>query len=209
MSRTYMKENIDKFITQLKDSFNSIFPPFPDPNKPKEISINRQRTLVKPRPLSVQERYLLLEDQEQLDEIFIKIRDHIYGAIDEVQQSNVNQFQAPVIYREKGKFPSNRPYFYLKPFNKTGWLFERSGTGWLISRAEKIIGRDLFLRAQDPWDTVAVYSFLNNQSQEISSGRETGKGYPRVSSRQMGQELISLLVYKQKIINTLNLFAQD
>ena len=110
-----MRENVTKFISQLKDSFNNIFPSFPEPPKRPSISLNKQGTLVRPRPLSVQERYSLLEDQQALDENFIKVRDHIYSSIDEAQQASVNQFQAPVVYREKGKFPSKRLYFYLKP----------------------------------------------------------------------------------------------
>ena len=88
------------------------------------------------------------------------------------------------LFIEKGRIADGRAYFYIKPKDLSGWLFERSGRGWTVSRCEKIGSQDLFLRKGETIDIVAV---------EEDSPRE----FPRVSSSMLGWDPVSLRVYKQ------------
>jgi hypothetical protein len=88
------------------------------------------------------------------------------------------------LFIEKGHIGDGRAYFYIKPKDLSGWLFERSGKGWTVSRCEKIGAQDLFLRKGETVDVVAV---------DETSPRE----FPRVSSSILGWDPVSLRVYKQ------------
>lgn len=185
---------------------------------PKAKPVNRAgrsselaRPAVRPRPLSLEDRYRPMVETRDLDDIFLRLRQNLYGAADDLvamheplRQSRrgpvqrrdlspaataVNRQAGPakVILREAGRLGGQRAYFYLKPLNETGWLFERSGAGWVVSRAEKIVGRDTFLRQGEPWDIVSLHEAVD------------GQGTIRVNSRRVGAELVPFSVYETKL----------
>ena len=88
------------------------------------------------------------------------------------------------LFVEKGRIEDGRAYFYIKPKDLCGWLFERSGKGWTVSRCEKTGTQDLFLRKGETVDIVAV-------------AEDSSREFPRVSSSMLGLDPVSLRVYKQ------------
>ena len=97
-------------------------------------------------------------------------------------------FAAPGFVRESGKLAPGRPYFFLKPLNSRGWLFERSGRGWVVTPAEKIVDRDLFLRDEEPFDIVTLYLARDSAV------------FPRVKAKSFGGALLSFAVYEQRLL---------
>jgi hypothetical protein len=97
------------------------------------------------------------------------------------------------MFREAGRLAPNRAYFYLKPQNQQGWLFERSGAGWVVTPADKIVAQDLFLRGTETLDHVALY---------LAKDRP---GVPRVKSRAAGEDLLALAVYEGRLMQQLGL----
>ena len=150
-------------------------------------SVESRVALVKPRPVSLEQRYALLDQSEQADEIFIKLKQRLYNAIDDRQSG-------PTVFRESGRLAPGRPYFYLKAAGEKGVLCERTGAGWVISRAEKIVDRNLFLREGEPVDAVELY---------VAGDRAT---LPRVRSQTLGDGLLAMAVYEQKLRQQLGVF---
>ncbi len=141
-----------------------------------------------------QSRFVLAELSAVPDRYFDRIRRLIFRHLDEARaKAQSGALRAPLMFRESGKLNENRPYFFLKPPGEPGWLFERAGTGWVISRCEKIHGMGTFIRRTDPWDIVNV--FVSGDGEEAV----------RVASQRDGGELISVLVYEQKILAALGL----
>ena len=69
-----------------------------------------------------------------------------------------------------------------------GYLFEMTQRGWVISRAEKIINLDRFMRQLVAWDHVVLY-----ESSELN-------GTLRVKAEQWGDDLVSLPLYEDAMI---------
>lgn len=152
----------------------------------------RRRPLVANRPGRLEDRYQVVDGlggEGLSDEAFWRLRDKLYAAID----SSTSTKSGRIVHREAGRIAPSRPYFYLKPAGDRGWLFERSGAGWVVSRAEKISLQNLFLRDGDPVDAVSLYA---------ASDRPT---FPRVKSRALGGELLSLAIYEQRTAERLGL----
>lgn len=145
--------------------------------------------LVKARPTTLEQRYQLLDHTELADEIFGRLKRRVVAAVDGKDKGP----QAVTGLIEAGRLAPGRPYFFYKPLSKKGWLFERSGAGWVISRAEKIVAQDLFLRDGDPIDAVSLYMASDQ------------RGYPRVRSAVMGGDLLSLAVYEQRVLQQVGL----
>lgn len=159
----------------------------------------RKNRLVQSRPASLEQRYLLLDDQENGsgigDEIFGRLQQRFFQMANQGLTDRAGQ---RVIYKEKGRMAPNRPYFYLKPHGATGLLFERSGPGWVVSRAEKIVDRDLFLREGPVLEHANVFlARSDDQSQRPS--------LPRIKSDQLGNDLLAFSVYEQKLLRHLGL----
>ncbi len=151
----------------------------------KSVAPERQRrTLVKSRPLSLEQRYELLDHEELGDEVFLRLKDKIFAAA-----KSRRPFMSPGFLTEAGRVAPGRPYFFVKPMNGRGWLFERSGKGWVVTSAEKIVGRDLFLRSETPVDVVSLY---------LARDRAV---FPRVKSNVFGSDLLSFSVYEQRLMN--------
>ena len=131
--------------------------------------------------------YSLAEDEIDVDRVFARLRDYCYARFLETRQTGYDEFvpQAPSLFWESGKLEPGRAYFYLKKHNEIGWLFERSGYGWVISRCEKIVEQSLFMRREEAWDLVNLYK-LDGPFEHY-----------RVASEKTGGQLISFLLYRK------------
>lgn len=127
-------------------------------------------------------------DAVQLDQMFAELRLRVYEKLDQKEKSlqatrsGSGRGSIGGVYREFGKLPGERSYFFVKGFGSLGWLFERSGSGWVVSRAEKIIGRNLFIRKGEAWDFVSVLSSQANEdirilSKQLSAGPLSSEVY--------------------------------
>ena len=144
--------------------------------------------LVKSRPAHLEQRYAVQEDGRRVDKAFGVIRDSLIDMTEEVSASARRGGRGKIVFREAGKTAEGRRYAFFKPMSDFGWLMERTGAGWRISRAEKIVDRDFFLRSNaEPWDVAVLYE------------DPSGEGQPRVKSLRFGTNLIALEVYQDKL----------
>jgi hypothetical protein len=155
-----------------------------------------RKPLVAPRPATLEQRYELVEGTELTDVVFRRLQRRLYEAADGKQAPRTRVRRAAML-REAGRIGGAppRPYFFLKPLDRTGWLFERSDTGWVVARADKITERDLFLRRGEAVDVATLFVARDSA------------GFPRVRSPLFGGELLALAVYEQKLIDHLGLQA--
>ena len=145
--------------------------------------------LMKSRPTSLSMNYILMDDQGRVDELFLRMRRYLYQSTEQLAHRDPKRV---MVLREAGRVAPNRPYFYLKSLNQRGWLFERSGSGWVVSRAEKIVSQDTFIRSHEAWDTVNIFTAAD------------GESLPRVSSPRLGAELVSFAVYEEMLLQHLD-----
>ena len=113
----------------------------------------------------------LSESRGEEDEYFEHLRQTIFwecAGVSDIPRDGVNRSRA-IFICESGWVDPGRRYFYLKPFGSPGWLFERSGAGWVVSRSEKIVSRDLFLRRGSPWDVVTLFKRPGGQRLRVAS----------------------------------------
>ncbi len=151
------------------------------PRRQAKVATERpapRKTLVKSRPQSLEQRYELLDHEELGDEIFLRLKAKIFDSVPKAGY-----------LREAGRLAPGRPYFFVKPLGAKGYLFERSGKGWVVTPAEKIVGRDLFLRDQNPLDVVSLF---------LAKDRVA---FPRVKSARGGDALLAFSVYEQRLLN--------
>ena len=137
------------------------------------------------------QRYELIRQNTTADRYFDRLQNTLYDFLQHVQNSENTNLYSPSeeqIFWESGKLNPGRPYFFLKPLNESGWLFERSGLGWTISFCEKIVHQNLFLRRYEAWDITNLYMPVE------------GTEYCRVSSSLFGEQLVSFKIYERKII---------
>lgn len=146
------------------------------------------RELVKRRPSSLDQKYHLLTDDGMCDEFFLRLRRRVYHAIDVAGMT---------AHRESGRLSTGRPYFYVKPFNQSGWLFERSSSGWVVAQAEKLSVADTFLRDRTLFDQASVLV------------PEDPERLPRIRSATLGDEMISVALYEKRILETLGLGGKE
>ncbi|MFK7823136.1 MAG: hypothetical protein AB8G05_03205 [Oligoflexales bacterium] len=132
-------------------------------------------------------QYILAEDEADVDRVFDRLRSYCYARFLETRETASDESlpEAPSLFWESGKLEPGRSYFYLKKHNEIGWLFERSGYGWVISRCEKIVGQSLFMRREEAWDLVNLYK-LDGPFEHY-----------RVASEKTGGQLISFLLYRK------------
>lgn len=149
----------------------------------------RDNRLVKSRPVSLEDQYHLLENEAQIDQAFERIREHFFTA---VEVNHLRNPQAHAYHCEHGKFSATRRYFYIKPPAETGWLFERSGYGWVVSRADKIVSQSLFLRSNEASDAVTVY-------------KRDGSELVRLFSQAMQPNFVAIPVYQQTLLRWMGL----
>lgn len=133
--------------------------------------------------------YTLSEDPSLADNYFELLKDTIFKVFASSHKSH-NTNNQKRFFCESGWIDINRRYFYLKPLDQQGWLFERSGFGWVVSRSEKIVLDDLFLRKSDPLDIVTLFLMR-------------GMTRPRVASRLINEEVVSFSHYEELLIKYL------
>lgn len=127
--------------------------------------------------------------KDEADQYFESLRKAIYTGLDQDRKVERSSVLPPKLFTERGKLESGRSYFFLKPKDEPGWLFERSGPGWTISRCEKISEQNLFLREREAWDIVTLYSpHLRHSSL-------------RVKSKRAGDDVLSFPVYQKMMVD--------
>jgi hypothetical protein len=143
------------------------------------------------KPATLEQRYEPIDYPPLSDEVFVRLKKRIYQELDRYARQPASR----AVFRESGKLSTGRPYFYLKPAGEIGWLFERNGSGWLVSPAEKDAVRDLFVREREVFDHAELY---------LAKDRAT---MPRVKAPGLGsgEGLLSLPVYEQKLLQRLGL----
>jgi hypothetical protein len=144
------------------------------------------QNLVKSSSRTLSESYSRNLDKPELDAVFMRMRRNLWRAVQIVESTKGKALAT----RETGKLASGQPYFYLKPFGYQGWLFERSDSGWVICRAEKIHTADTFIRSEFAWD---IANCLTDEAYEAT---------PRINSSRFELRLVSLSLYEEKIINS-------
>lgn len=157
----------------------------------REVGIAKRAPydLIKSRPVSLQNKYQVDSNEQRVDEVFSRLRTYL---VERVETLNKQHRSPLVVFKEAGRFPDGRPYLFFKPANQRGWLIERQGAGWIVTRAEKIIDRALFLRGtQDVWDSVVLYSSEQSNS-------------PRISSSKFGGDLLAFTLYEQRFAEALS-----
>lgn len=147
-------------------------------------------SLIKSRPASLEQRYRLVEDEDFGNEVFGRLQQRFFTLANQGLTDRAGQ---RIVYKERGRMAPGRPYFYLKPHGAPGLLFERSGPGWVVSKAEKIVDRDLFLRDGPVLEHANV--FLADDRAPL----------PRIKSESLGSELLAFAVYEQKLLRHLGL----
>ena len=132
-----------------------------------------------------QTNYTLTSEKNYVERYFQRLCHSLIHKV-QAKYKKDNQPFGPVI--ETGWIQNDYRYFFLKKANNQGWLFEQSETGWLVSRSEKIVKDDTFVRKGAAWDIVSIYRSSNPHIDcRVSSGELT-KG-----------EVVSYLVYENKI----------
>lgn len=159
----------------------------------KKAALERPKALIKARPASLEQNYLMAEDGVLPDEAFSRLRSDLFQTINDNQGTLTRR---RTIFKEAGRLPGGRPYFFLQPADERGFLFERTGSGWVVSRADKIIERGLFLRDYEVIDQVNLFYALD------------GRTYPRVRSVGPRSELLSFAIYEQRLKQTLGLAGE-
>jgi hypothetical protein len=152
----------------------------------------RGREIVVSRaPLSV-DRYRIDDNPRDVEETFNRVVSGLMELCDRLSMDARRGLPGRVILREQGSTEDGRSYLFMKPMNEHGWLMEKSAVGWRISRAEKIVGQNLFLRSNEaPWDMATLWS------------DEKGEGLRRVSSSRVGKDLLSISEYERRLVESL------
>ena len=147
---------------------------------------------VKPRPAHLAKRsYVLLDNGAEVDMLFFRLRDGLLRSLG----IDLGSGHMPVgnrIRAETGNLHGQRPYFFLDPWEETGWLVEKTPTGFLIAPADKIVERETFMRGS-AWDVVNIFK-PDNQD-----------GLYRLSSQRCGDKLMSLALYQDYLVKELKL----
>ena len=147
------------------------------------------RDLVVSKPLPVADRYRINADPRAVEDLFSRIVGRLMELSDRLSMDARRGLPGNVILREQGSTEDGRSYLFMKPMNEHGWLIEKSRTGWRISRAEKIVGQNLFLRSnEDPWDLVTLWS------------DPKGQLLNRVRSERFGNELLTVSEYERRLM---------
>lgn len=152
--------------------------------KIKGLNCNTSDSPLK-RPVSTptqhpESRYRLVSHPKDRDAGFARIEERIFRIHQKLSKQPNSRPKTSFV--EKGRLESKHRYIYLKPQGDFGWLVEESNTGLVVSRSEKIVGKDTFLRRGDPWDIANLYC---SDSLPI----------PRISSQQTGKKIISIAMY--------------
>lgn len=122
---------------------------------------------------------------EEVDVLFEQLKDSVFELLNSDSETGQR-----AVFCESGWLSPGRRYFYIKPRSQDGWLFERSGQGWIIAQCDKIVARDTFIRRGEAWDKITISRFR-------------GAHCPRVNSHRLGDDSISFRHYEQQILQFL------
>lgn len=190
MSRAWLTSRLGEIAVMFSDFFR-MFRLEGAAKKTVRDAAGRKRTsLVKSLPASLEQRYRLVEDESFGDEVFGRLQQRLFMLANQGLSDRAGQ---KIVYKERGRMAPGRPYFFLKPHGASGLLFERSGPGWVVSRAEKIVDRDLFLRDGPVLEHANVFLAADRSS------------LPRIRSDSLGNELLAFAVYEQKLLRHLGM----
>lgn len=154
-----------------------------------------RRPLVSSKPFHLAEHFEPVESSELVEEFFLRFRDEVYSQIDRAKQGSPLK-PSPVI-RETGRLAEGRRYFFLQHLNESGWLFEQTDFGWQVSRAQKIVSEQTFLRSYEIFDRVTL---SRPSSKTVGLGLYDINSSPlRVSSERFLSEYVSLSVYEKQL----------
>lgn len=144
--------------------------------------------LVKSKPLTLEERYRIVEDQREVESIFKQMTSPLMSMCDEFSTQARAQGSGRVILRQIGLTDDQRSYLFMKPMSEPGWLIEMGPAGWRVSHAEQIVNRDMFMRShQDPWDVATIWR------------DPRGEGLTRIRSVRFGHELMTINEYERRL----------
>ena len=169
----------------LKTIFLTIFPPIKvwgghiQIGTKSRLATSSRNKLMKDRPESWNDDFEVSKDREQVLKKFKKLSKSLFEEF-----KGVNEKSNLGTWRESGHFNTDRGYFFVQPFNCSGFLFEEVESGWQLSLAEKIVRQGTFVKSSQVIDHVRVYK---NEA-----------GLTRVSSEWMGMDKVSMSVYQQR-----------
>lgn len=159
---------------------------------PPTFKSRQSQQIVKSRPLSLEDRYQIVKDTREVEAVFSNLTTVLVDLIDSLSSAARTQSSSPVILRQIGVTSDRRPYVFMKPMSRTGWLFEMGPAGWRISHAEQIISREMFMRSQmEPWDVVTIWV------------DPKGEGLTRVQSHRFGRDLMIVSEYERRLCESM------
>jgi hypothetical protein len=148
--------------------------------------------LVKSRPLSLEDRYQIIKDPREVEAVFSKLTAALVDLSDSLSSAARAGGSSPVVLRQIGVTGDRRPYVFMKPMSRPGWLFEMGPAGWRISNAEQIISREMFMRSHmEPWDVVTIWV------------DPRGEGLTRVQSQRFGRDLMIISEYERRVCESM------
>ena len=152
----------------------------------------QSQQLVKSRPLSLEDRYQIVKDTREVEAVFSNLTTVLVDLIDSLSSAARTEGSSPVILRQIGVTSDRRPYVFMKPMSRAGWLIEMGPAGWRISNAEQIISREMFIRSQmEPWDVVTIWV------------DPRGEGLTRVQSQRFGRDLMIVSEYERRLCESM------
>jgi hypothetical protein len=152
-----------------------------------DVSMSTRIDLIKSRPVSLEKRDQRLADDQVSARLFFETKTFVFKSVDQHNQQNeISQRYL----KESGRMNDGRSYYFIQPLNTQGWLFEQTSTGWIISRAQKNVAANSFLRGYDHWDLISVFKAEDSSN-------------TRLSSQRLNMHLVSPLVYQAQLVENL------
>ena len=134
--------------------------------------------------------YEPIEDAAPSEQVLIRLRLKIYQSFDHRQIR---------CHREFGRLATGCSYFFLQPFNASGFLFEGRPSGWLVTQAQKIIGDETFIRDGESLEQVVL--LMSGGGAQRSRGGELL--LPRVTTALFQETTMALSLYEMRMIQWL------
>ncbi len=156
------------------------------------LKARQSQQLVKSRPLSLEDRYQIIKDPREVEAVFSNLTSALVDLSDSLSSAARAQGSGAVVLRQIGVTSDRRPYVFMKPMSRPGWLFEMGPAGWRISNAEQIISREMFMRSHmEPWDVVTIWV------------DPKGEGLTRVQSQRFGRDLMIVSEYERRVCESM------
>ncbi|MDD9951455.1 MAG: hypothetical protein OXT67_07805 [Zetaproteobacteria bacterium] len=137
----------------------------------------------------------ILRNSRKVDEIFDTLRQEIFITLGiHSSPSRALHFASSSgFFAEYGYITSGLKYFYVQPKSQKGWLVQRSGFGWTVSQAAKVITQEQFMRASTPEEAAIVHVMHNHRD-------NTDLSHPyRIASSRDPLEHTSFTVYLKQL----------